>query len=167
MGVQFLGKTEILADLSEGVYYTVAIGSGAARRSATQYADAEGFVPATLVHPNTSTGALVTLGEGMVICPGARLICNIEAGKCAQINMSVTIGHDAMLRDYYTIFPLNTVLGSAALGEVRTLGANSVTNPGLTIGEEAHIGSGATATRDVDNYTVVAGVPAGVIKNLC
>ncbi|MDC7116341.1 NeuD/PglB/VioB family sugar acetyltransferase [Corynebacterium amycolatum] len=166
MGVQLLGKTEVLADLPEGVYYTVAIGSGAARRSIAQRADAAELVPATLVHPDTSIGALVTLGEGTVICPGTRLTCNIEVGKHAQINMNVTIGHDAVLRDYCTIFPLNAVSGFVTLGEACTLGANSVINPGLTIGEGAYIGSGAAVTRDVDDYSVVAGVPASVIKNL-
>ncbi|MDO5030315.1 MAG: NeuD/PglB/VioB family sugar acetyltransferase [Corynebacterium sp.] len=166
MGVQFLGDTEVLADLPKGVYYTVAIGSGAARRSIARHANAEALIPATLVHPDTSIGALVNIGEGTVICPGARLTCNIEVGKHAQINMNVTIGHDAVLRDYCTIFPLNAVSGFVTLGEACTLGANSVINPGLTVGEGAYVGSGAAVTDDVDDYTVVAGVPAGVIKNL-
>lgn len=166
MGVEFLGDTDILADLSKGVYYTVAIGSGAARRSIARHANAEGLIPATLIHPDTSIGALVTIGEGTVICPGARLTCNIEVGQHAQINMNVTIGHDAVLRDYCTIFPLNAVSGFVTLGEACTLGANSVINPGLTVGEGAYVGSGAAVVDDVDDYTVVAGVPAGVIKNL-
>lgn len=123
-------------------------------------------MPATLVRPDTSIGALITLGEGTVICPGARLTCNIGVDRHAQVNMSVTIGHDVVLRDYCTIFPLNAASGFVTLGEACTLGVNFVINLGLTVGEGAYIGSGTVVTRDVDDYTVVAGVPVGVIKNL-
>ena len=46
------------------------------------------------------------------------------------------------------------------------IGSNAIINPGVTIGEHSVIGSGAVVTKDVPAYTVVAGVPAKVIKTL-
>jgi phosphonate metabolism protein (transferase hexapeptide repeat family) len=44
------------------------------------------------------------------------------------------------------------------------IGHGAVIMPGVTIGHGAVIGSSAVVTKDVDPYTIVAGVPARVIK---
>lgn len=46
------------------------------------------------------------------------------------------------------------------------LGINSVILPGVTIGENAVVGANSIVKNDVPNYTVVAGSPAVVIKDL-
>ncbi|MBC1475212.1 sugar O-acetyltransferase [Listeria grandensis] len=46
------------------------------------------------------------------------------------------------------------------------LGGRSVINPGITIGDNAVIGSGSIVTKDVAANTVVAGNPARVIRTL-
>ena len=46
------------------------------------------------------------------------------------------------------------------------LGAGVIVNPGVTIGEGAVVASGAVVTRDIPPYTLAAGVPAVVKKEL-
>ncbi|TGD79463.1 sugar O-acetyltransferase [Hymenobacter wooponensis] len=46
------------------------------------------------------------------------------------------------------------------------LGANVTVMPGITIGENAIVGAGAVVTKDVAANTIVAGVPARVVKHL-
>lgn len=46
------------------------------------------------------------------------------------------------------------------------LGVNSVIMPGVTIGRNSVVAAGAIVTKDVPDYSVVAGVPAQLIKNL-
>jgi acetyltransferase-like isoleucine patch superfamily enzyme len=46
------------------------------------------------------------------------------------------------------------------------LGANSVILPGVTVGKCSVVAAGAVVNRDVPPYTVVAGVPAKVVKTL-
>jgi len=46
------------------------------------------------------------------------------------------------------------------------IGANAVVLPGVTIGRHAVVAAGAVVTRDVPEFTVVAGVPAKVIKHI-
>ncbi|RIY34528.1 DapH/DapD/GlmU-related protein [Psittacicella gerlachiana] len=46
------------------------------------------------------------------------------------------------------------------------LGANVTVLPGVTIGENAVVAAGAVVTKDVPANTVVAGVPAKVLKQL-
>ena len=44
------------------------------------------------------------------------------------------------------------------------IGINSVILPGVKIGKGAQIGAGSVVTKDVEAYSVVAGVPARLIK---
>jgi acetyltransferase-like isoleucine patch superfamily enzyme len=46
------------------------------------------------------------------------------------------------------------------------LGANVTVMPGVTIGENAIVGAGAVVTKDVPANSIVAGVPARVVKHL-
>jgi acetyltransferase-like isoleucine patch superfamily enzyme len=46
------------------------------------------------------------------------------------------------------------------------IGANAVVLPGVTIGHHAVVAAGAVVTRDVPPYSVVAGVPARIVKTL-
>jgi acetyltransferase-like isoleucine patch superfamily enzyme len=46
------------------------------------------------------------------------------------------------------------------------LGANVTVTPGVVIGENAVVAAGAVVTRNVPKNTVVAGVPARIIKKI-
>lgn len=46
------------------------------------------------------------------------------------------------------------------------VGANAVILPGVTIGEHCVVAAGAVVTKDVPPHSLVAGVPAKVIKNI-
>jgi len=46
------------------------------------------------------------------------------------------------------------------------IGTGSILLPGVTVHERAYVGAGAVVTKDVAPFTVVAGVPARVIKHL-
>jgi len=46
------------------------------------------------------------------------------------------------------------------------IGAKAVILPGVTIGRGAVVGAGAIVTKDVPPFTVVAGNPARIVKEL-
>ena len=46
------------------------------------------------------------------------------------------------------------------------VGANAVILPGVTIGEHCVIAAGAVVTKDVPHHSLVAGIPAKVIKQI-
>lgn len=55
---------------------------------------------------------------------------------------------------------------SVVIGDDVWIGANAVILPGVTIGRHVVVAAGAVVTKDVPDYSLVAGVPAKEIKKL-
>ena len=47
------------------------------------------------------------------------------------------------------------------------IGAKSLILQGVTLGENSFVSAGSVVTKNVEPYTMVAGIPARVIKRLC
>ena len=86
----------------------------------------------------------ITIEDGVMIAPGVTIL---------------TVNHD--LKDHCVLIPIPVTIKKNAW-----IGANVTICPGVEIGEGAVIGAGAVVTKDVEPYTVVAGVPAKFIKNI-
>ena len=63
-----------------------------------------------------------------------------------------------------TLYPAMTA--PVTIGNDVWVGAKAVILPGVTIGECSVVAAGAVVTKDVPPYTLVAGVPARVVKPL-
>lgn len=163
-GTRHLGGTEIFGDLPEGTRYIVGIGNGAARREISARADAAGLRAHTLIHPLTTVGVDVEIGEGAVICAGVQISSNLRIGRHVNLNPNCNVGHDVDIADFVTVYPLSSISGYVKLRESSTIGATSVINPSVEVGEDAFVASGAAVTGDVPARALVAGVPATVKK---
>ena len=60
----------------------------------------------------------------------------------------------------------SSIPGKIIIKKGAWIGAGSIILPNITIGERAVVGAGAVVTKNVPPFTVVAGVPAKVIKKL-
>lgn len=86
-----------------------------------------------------ANGKLVTIGNDVTITGGVRILT-----------------HDASsFRRHGIIWVAPVKIGDRAF-----IGAEAIIMPGVTIGEDAVIGSGSVVTNDVPKGTVVAGAPA-------
>ncbi len=61
------------------------------------------------------------------------------------------------------ILSQGTVYAAVEIGNDVWIGAHAVVLPGVSVGDHAVIGAGAVVTRDVEPWSVVAGVPARTI----
>lgn len=81
--------------------------------------------------------------------PGARLLCSMHQAEPLDVPIIET---DLQIRP-------------VRICEWADIGTNATILPGVTIGRGAIVGAGAVVTRDVPPLTVVAGVPARVLRN--
>ena len=92
----------------------------------------------------------------------------------------VTIGNHVNLAQGITVTALNHNFAEKGLrideqgvstnpvtiGNDIWIGANAVILPGVTIGDHSVVAAGAVVTKDIPPHTLVAGVPAKIIKEL-
>jgi acetyltransferase-like isoleucine patch superfamily enzyme len=104
-------------------------------------------------------------------------IVNARIGRFCAISWDVTINAVGHPTDHATVsaFPYARRLGFVAhdmrrepvwveIGHDVWIGAHAVLVPGVSIGTGAIVGAGAVVTKDVEPYTIVAGVPARVLR---
>ncbi|MBQ8782510.1 MAG: acetyltransferase [Clostridia bacterium] len=119
---------------------------------------------ATLVDPSAIVSAEVEIGEGSVICAGAVITVDIKIGKHNIIDVNSTVGHDAVLEDFVTLYPSVNVSGNTLIKSGVELGTGTQVLQGLSIGKNAIVGAGAVVIRDLPDDCTAVGVPAKVIK---
>jgi acetyltransferase-like isoleucine patch superfamily enzyme len=94
-------------------------------------------------------GGLVSIGDNCLIAQFVSIIAS---------NHSIDVA--TPIRDA----PWQTDRNHVVIGDDVWIGAQCVILPGVTVGTGSVIGAGSVVTRDVDPYSVVAGVPARLIR---
>ena len=115
---------------------------------------------ATLIHPNVVISPWVEVGEGVILCAGTILTCNIKIGKQVQLNLDCTVGHDCVIEDYVTFAPGVKVSGNCTIGEFSYLGTNASVKQGVNIKPGIVVGMAASVVKDLEVPGVYVGVPA-------
>lgn len=114
----------------------------------------------------TNCGKHITVGKRVFINTGCHFHDQggIVLGDGALLGSNVvltTVNHDFDPEKRSTAYPAPIILGKNVW-----IGASVTVVPGVTIGDGAIIGAGAVVTKDVPPYTIAAGVPARVIREV-
>jgi acetyltransferase-like isoleucine patch superfamily enzyme len=91
----------------------------------------------TWIHPLVSIDPDVVIGKGCVFWSGA-----------------AHAGHSSVYEDFVWQTSGSIVCGQCSIGSRTFIGANAVVHPGLSIGTDCIIGSGAIITRDLPAFSV-------------
>jgi 2,3,4,5-tetrahydropyridine-2-carboxylate N-succinyltransferase len=126
------------------------------------------------IEPGAIIRDQVAIGDNAVIMLGAIINIGAEIGAGTMIDMGAVLGGRA-------IVGANSHVGAGAvlagviepasaqpvrIGDNVLIGANAVVIEGVQVGDGAVVAAGAIVTKDVPANTVVAGVPAKVIKQI-
>ncbi len=126
------------------------------------------------IEPGALIRDLVEIGDNCVIMMGAVLNIGAVIGKKTMIDMNVVIGGRAVVGENCHI-GAGTVLAGVieppsadpvVIEDDVLIGANVVVLEGVRVGKGAVVAAGSIVVRDVEPLTVVAGVPAKVIKKV-
>jgi len=111
---------------------------------------------------------LLTIGEETLITGGL----HVDLGAQVRIGNWVRVGHDvSLLTVNHAVGPSHFRAGTSFFGEIviedgSWLASRCTVLPGVTIGAGAIVAAGSVVTRSVPKHTLVAGVPARVIREL-
>ena len=118
----------------------------------------------TVIDPSVEMSDLVTIGEGTIICAHTIITVNIEIGSHVIINLDCTVGHDAVLQDFVTLYPSVNVSGITNIGHAVELGIGMQIIQGKTVGDYSIVGAGAVVVKDILAKCTAVGSPAKPIK---
>ncbi|EFU15001.1 2,3,4,5-tetrahydropyridine-2,6-dicarboxylate N-acetyltransferase [Enterococcus faecalis] len=126
------------------------------------------------IEPGALIREKVEIGDQAVIMMGAILNIGAVVGAGTMIDMGAVLGGRATVGKHCHIGAGTVLAGvieppSAAPVVIENevvIGANAVVLEGVRVGEGAVVAAGAVVVEDVPAYTVVAGVPAKVIKQI-
>jgi len=97
---------------------------------------------------DSSKGNLIHIGDRATIAPGVIFIASSEPDS-------------SILREYGLSKCEKIIVDDDAW-----IGAGAIILPGIKVGKCSIVGAGAVVTKDVPEYTIVAGVPAKVLKEI-
>lgn len=149
-----------LSSFTPGTHEAVlGIGSPAVRARLVGELPADTTYP-TLVHPGVQRSRRVEIGNGVVICAGCILTCDIVVGNHVQLNLATTVGHDCRLHEYVTTAPAVNISGGCDIGARSYIGTNASLREGLTIPPDTTIGMGAVLVSSPEEPGIYVGNPA-------
>ncbi len=128
------------------------------------------------IDDNTKVGTFVEIQKNAFIGKNCKISSHTFICEGVHIEDNVFVGHNVtFINDKY---PRATNLDGSMQSEAdwkveetfikrgSSIGSSSTIMCGVTIGENAIVGAGSVVTKDVPSNSVVAGVPAKVIKKL-
>jgi len=128
------------------------------------------------IDDNSKIGAFVEIQKGAFIGKNCKISSHSFICEGVHIEDNVFIGHGVMFTN--DLFPRATNTDGTQQTEAdwkvietrvkkgASIGSNATILCGITIGENALVGAGSVVTKDVEPNTVVAGVPAKMLKKI-
>lgn len=122
----------------------------------------------------------VEVGKRTIVGRGVAIENDTRIGKYVKIETNAYVTAHTIVEDRCFIAPMVTMTNDNFLGRTEErfkytkgphlkkgarVGANAILMPGVVVGEDAVVGAGSLVKRDVPPRKVVAGVPAGIIKD--
>lgn len=161
-GLSVLGDIDWLNQQPDDLCVICSVGKSIIRKTIVSRIRGKRF--ATLIDPDVICSDSVNIGEGSIICAGSILTVDISIGSHTIINLDCTVGHDAVISDFVTVYPSVNISGNVCIESCVEIGTGSQIIQGLHIAENTIIGAGAVVIRDLPSNCTAVGSPAKPIK---
>ena len=171
LGVPIVGGDERLAGMkSQGVtHFVVGVGSVGNNQPRARLFDLgldSKLEPITVMHPASVCSTWASVGAGSVLFPGSVVNSGATLGKNVIVNSGAIIEHDCQVGDHVHVASRACLCSTVRVGDYAHIGAGTTVRQCLAIGVGAVVAAGAAVVEDVPPWTVVAGVPAKVLKRI-
>jgi len=161
-GYPVLGYISWLTKQEDEIFAVCAIGASKGRKIVIEKLKNVNF--ATVIDPTVQMSERIIIGEGSIICAGTILTVDVKLGSHVIVNLDCTVGHDAIICDYVTLYPSVNISGNTLIDECVEMGTGSQIIQGLRIGEGTIVGAGAVVVKELPRECTAVGSPAKPIK---
>lgn len=144
----------------------IGIGDNNARERITHKVTEAGYQLPSLIHPSAVISGSATIGEGSVVMPLAVINADAAIGKGCIINSGAIVEHDCIVENYVHISPNAALSGGVHVKQNTHIGIGTNIIQNIRIGAYCITAAGSAVVHHVADYSLVAGVPATVKKNL-
>lgn len=164
-GYEVLGKIEDSFKY-EDAYFACCVGSSKLRKEIIDKLKRlnSDISFATLIDPSVTMSKLVKIGDGSIICADTILTVNAYVGNHVIINLDCTIGHDAELKEFVTLYPSVNISGNVVIDGYTEIGTGTQIIQGKKVGSNTIIGAGSVVVSDINSNVTAVGVPCAPIE---
>jgi sugar O-acyltransferase (sialic acid O-acetyltransferase NeuD family) len=118
-----------------------------------------------IIDPNAIIGVEnVSIGHGTVICAGVIITCDIDIKEYVTLNLSCTVGHDTVIKQFSSFMPSVNISGNVMIEKGVYIGTGAKIINQLKIGEKTIVGAGAVVAKSLPPNCTAVGIPAKPIK---
>jgi sugar O-acyltransferase (sialic acid O-acetyltransferase NeuD family) len=152
-------------DLYRSSYWFIAIGSACTRKILADRLTKESIKLGTYISSNATVFRSASIGIGSQVFARSVISSDVRIGNCVIVNFGCVISHDVEVQDFATLSPGVFVAGNVGVGSGTLLGVgasvkNGDSNAKLSIGDNVVVGAGSCVVGNIDDNSIVAGVPA-------
>lgn len=115
---------------------------------------------ASYIHPTATVSPFATIGRGCVLTPQTIVVGDAVLRDFVFMNTNATIGHDAIIGAYSTMFPNTEICGNCQIGEDVIMGIGSYVIPNVSLPSGTKVSAGAVVRKSIDAPTTLYGDPA-------
>ena len=135
------------------------------KRLITEFKNA-GFLFFNAINTSVNTSRQRSIGTGVTIALGTILTHSIRVDDHSMINIGCTLSHDVQIGKFVNVSPGVHLAGYVKIEDEVFIGTGVTVIPRITVGKGSYIAAGASVTKDVPPYSLIAGVPAVVKRSL-
>lgn len=161
LGYPVIGDLKEYEVLRENYNHAIAaVGNNDLRLRLTEALLETGYEVPIFIHPSAVVSRFSSIGLGSIVMPQAVVNVSAQVGKACIVNTGVVIEHDCQIGNGVHLSPSATLGGTVSVGDKSwiCLGAKVINN--ITIGDRVTVGAGAVVIDDIEDETLVVGVPA-------
>ena len=161
----YLGGIKELNAWEEEICIAIAVGDPKVKKSIVGKIKNTKVEFPNLIHPTViGNPNNYTIGKGCIICASNIITVDISIGNFLILNLSCTVGHDTIIKDFCSVMPGVNISGEVIFGDCSYIGTGAKIINLVEIGENTIVGAGAVVSKSLPANCTAVGIPAKPIK---
>ena len=163
-GYSVIGNDEWLAQYSHPINAVCGLGSPSLRQNVIKRFKNSQISFPNIVAKQAAVSKHARFGLGCIVCANVLISPDVTLGDFVTVNLSCTVGHEALLEDFIPLSPGAHISGAVHIGSGSEIGTGACIIQGKQLGPDTVVGAGSVIIRDVPGHCTIVGNPGRILK---